>query len=258
MQEQNLLFYKEYEQFYTMAARSDVFRRFCAEAFGEDLSQDGFSDIGQINKILEYMPQKEEVHILDIGCGNGKMLGYLQKKTDAFIHGFDYSQEAIRTAKLLFPIRSDFRRGLIGGIDYPDNSFDMIISMDSMYFADHMGKFVGQLWKWLRTGGVFFCAYQEGDVMPKTEHANTSELAKALQNNGIAFELSDITKDCYELLKRKREAAILFQKDFLQAGEKDWYDMLLMQTECACEPFDSFRTKMARYLFIAKKEPEGI
>ncbi len=29
--------------------------------------------------------------------------------------------------------------------------------------------------------------------------------------------------------------------------------MLLMQTECALEPFEVFRGKMARYLFTAKK-----
>lgn len=254
MKEQDLLFYNEYEQFYTMTSKSDVFRRFCAEAFGEDFSQDGFSDIKQINRILEYIPQKEDLHILDIGCGNGKMLGYLQKKTGAFIHGFDYSRKAVRTAKQLFPDRSDFRRELIDNADYPKDSFDMILSMDSMYFTNHMRKFVGQIWKWMRSGGVFFCAYQEGDVIPKTENADTSELAKALRENHISFTVSDITKDCYELLKRKRAAAVSFRKDFLQAGEKDWYDMLLMQTECACEPWENFQQKMARYLFVAEKD----
>ena len=89
MDKKELLFYEAYEEFYLMAETSAAFSAFCREAFGEDLSQDGFSDIGQINMILPYIPQREDVHILDIGCGNGKMLGYLQKRTDAFIHGFD-------------------------------------------------------------------------------------------------------------------------------------------------------------------------
>lgn len=253
MEDKNLLFYNEYERFYAMTDQSDIFRKFCEKAFGEDLSQDGFSDIQQIDRILKYVPQKKEAHILDIGCGNGKMLGYLQKKTGAFIHGFDYSQKAIETAGQLFPHRSDFRRGVIGQVDYPDDSFDVIVSMDSMYFADHMGRFVGQLWKWLRSGGTFFCGYQEGDVMPKTDSVDTSELAKAFRDNGIAFEVTDITKECYELLKRKREAAMLFREEFLQAGEKDWYDLLLMQTECTCEPFEHFQKKMSRYIFVAEK-----
>lgn len=253
MSEQNLLFYQEYEQFYTMSASSEVFGEFCRNAFGEDFSQDGFSDIQQIDRILNYIPQKEELHFLDIGCGNGKMLGYLQKKTGAYIHGFDYSQNAIQTAKKLYPETSDFRRGVIGEIEYPDNSFDLVISMDSMYFAKDMSAFVGQIWRWLGDGGVFFCGYQEGDVMARTENENTTELAKALIRHGIDFEVINITGECYELLKRKREAATALREKFYQAGEKDWYEMLMGQTECACKSFEEFCKEMARYLFVAEK-----
>ena len=97
-----LLFYEEYEQFYMMAKESVAFREFCRKAFGEDFSQDGFSDISQIDRILPYVPKDGQAHILDIGCGNGKVLGYIQKKTGAYIHGFDYSGKAIETARELF------------------------------------------------------------------------------------------------------------------------------------------------------------
>ena len=253
MSQKELLFYNEYEQFYTMSGSSEVFQKFCMKAFGEDFSQDGFSDVSQINRILEYIPKNSDVHILDIGCGNGKMLGYLQRNTGAYIHGFDYSEMAIQTAQRLYPEKSDFRRGVIGEIDYPDNSFDVITSMDSMYFAENMTRFLGQIWKWLRAGGTFFCGYQEGDVMPKTENVNTVELAKAFRNHGIDFEVVDITMECYELLKRKREAAISLEEEFSRAGEKDWFDMLMGQTECACKPYEEFCREMARYIFVARK-----
>lgn len=253
MQDQELLFYNEYEKFYTMSEASEVFGKFCKKAFGEDFSQDGFSDIRQIDRILGYLPQEGEIHILDIGCGNGKMAGYLQKKTGAYIHGFDYSWNAIQTAERLYPVKSDFRRGVIGETNYPDNSFNMVISMDSMYFAKDISSFVGQIWGWLRQNGIFFCGYQEGDVMPKTENVDTTELAKALRNNGIAYKVTDITEECYELLKKKREAAISLREDFYKAGERNWYDMLICQTECACKPFEEFCKEMARYIFVAEK-----
>lgn len=253
MGEQELLFYKEYERFYTMADRSEVFRKFCMKAFGADFSQDGFSDVRQVNKILEYLPEKRDLHILDIGCGNGKMLGYLQKKTGAFIHGFDYSHRAVHTAQKQYPEKSDFRIGAIGEIVYPDNCFDVVISMDSIYFAKDMASFVAQIWRWLRKDGIFFCAYQEGDVMPKTENEETTEMAKAFRENGIDFEVSNITAECYKLLKRKREAALFLQTEFFQSGEMEWYNMLMGQTEFICKPFDAFCEEMARYLFVAKR-----
>ena len=102
MEDTKLLFFDEYEQFYKMTGNSKVFKAFCRDAFGQDFSQDGFSDLRQIDRIVRFVPAGEDVHILDVGCGNGKMLGYLQEKTNAFIHGFDYSGNAIDSAKKMF------------------------------------------------------------------------------------------------------------------------------------------------------------
>ena len=145
MEKKELLFYDVYKEFYEMARISNTFKIFCKEAFGEDFSQDGFSDIKQIDMILNYIPKKENVHILDIGCGNGKMLAYLQKRTGAYIHGFDYSKTAIETAKSLFFENAEFRKGVIGEIDYQEEKFDVIISMDTIYFAEDVCAFVSQI-----------------------------------------------------------------------------------------------------------------
>lgn len=194
------------------------------------------------------------MHILDIGCGNGKMLGYLQKKTGAYIHGFDYSGEAIKTAEALFTDRADFREGVMGEVDYEENSFDVITSMDTMYFAKDMSAFVAQVKKWLKKDGVFFVGYQEGDVMPRTESAETTVLAQALQQNGLPYEVTDITRQTYELLQKKREAALAHEKEFLEEQQKDWFDLLLFQTDCVTENYEEFAGQMARYLFVARKE----
>ena len=188
MNKNDLLFYSAYEEFYTMAVKSRAFQAFCHDAFGEDFSQDGFSDIEQINKILQYIPKRDNVHILDIGCGNGKMLGYLQKNTGAFIHGFDYSEKAIETARKLYPVNAEFREGIIGEIEYLSEQFNVVISMDTMYFAQDMAAFVAQIKRWMKSNGVFFAGYQEGDVMPKTKNFHTTVLAEALRRNGLQYE----------------------------------------------------------------------
>lgn len=247
------LFYNEYQQFYQMAAASEVFRKYCRKAFGEDFSQDGFSDIHQIERILGYIPEKEEIHILDIGCGNGKMLGYLQKCTDAYIHGFDYSSHAIQTACTLYPHKSEFRIGTMDEIEYADNSFDVIVSMDTMYFVKDIAGFIARINRWLCKGGVFFAGYQEGDVMPKTADENTTELAKALKKNKIAYEVYSITDECYKLLQRKRSAAEFYKKEFENAGEIAWYEMLMQQTDCIKKPYAEFSKEMARYLYMFRK-----
>ncbi|MBO4845144.1 MAG: methyltransferase domain-containing protein [Lachnospiraceae bacterium] len=253
MSSKELLFYDEYEHFYEMADRSSAFKSFCRDAFGEDFSQDGFSDIRQINRIIDHIPKGRDVHILDIGCGNGKMLGYLQKKTEAYIHGFDYSVNAINTAKKLYKTNADFRQGIIGDIEYPSEQFDVITSMDSMYFAPDMERFLLQAMKWLKKDGVMFVCYQEGDVMPKTDNMNTTVLARALQKNSIRYEAKDITKETYDLLKRKRETALSYRKDFEDEGNTEWFDLLMIQTDCVTEPYEMFAGKMARYIYVIRK-----
>lgn len=253
MNNSDLLFKNEYEEFYAMAAHSQTFQGFCRDAFGEDFSQDGFSDIKQIDMILPYIPDREDVHILDIGCGNGKMLGYLQSKTNAFIHGFDYSKEAIKTAKMLYPANSQFEEGIIGEVEYPTDSFDVITSMDTMCFARDMTAFAAQIKKWLKADGILFVGYQEGEIMPKTENAQTTELARALSKNQMPYQVMDITKQTYDLLKKKREAAIAHQSEFEAENHKNWFDMLMFQTEYITQPYEEFAKKLARYIYIVRK-----
>lgn len=254
MNKRDLLFYDAYEEFYKMTKESKAFQRFCEDAFGEDFSQDGFSNINQVNMILQYIHQKENVHILDIGCGNGKMLGYLQRQTGAYIHGFDYSGNAIETARELFPVNAEFEEAVIGEIDYPAESFEVIISMDTMYFAKDMVAFVSQIKKWLKKDGVFFVGYQEGDVMAKTENADTTVLAKALLSNGMQYEVTDITRETYDLLKVKRVSALENKEVFEVEGHQKWYEMLMGQTECVCGTFEEFERKMKRYVYVVRKK----
>ena len=253
MNKKELLFYDAYEAFYAMAKESNAFQSFCKDAFGEDFSQDGFSNKEQIDMILQYIPQNDDVHILDIGCGNGKVLGYLQKKTKSFIYGFDYSDEAIKTAQRLFPENAEFREGIIGQIEYPEEKFDVIISLDTLYFATDMTAFVAQVKRWMKKDGVFFVGYQEGDVIPKTPNSHTTMLAKALKANDMIYEAIDISCQTYELLKTKRESALKHQAMFEEEGNSQWFDMLIGQTEYINQSFEQFNRKMARYIYVIRK-----
>ncbi|MEE0265542.1 MAG: class I SAM-dependent methyltransferase [Acutalibacteraceae bacterium] len=252
MKNSDLLFYNEYEAFYDMTSKSKAFSDFCTTAFGEDFSQDGFSDISQIDRILKYIPV-HNADILDIGCGNGKMLKYLQKKTNANIYGFDYSENAINNAINFNLKNSEFKTGVIGEIEYPKNKFDVIISMDTIYFAKDIKSFVSQVKSWLKPNGVFFVAYQEGDVMPKTECIETTEISKALISTNMKYEVIDITEETYNLLRKKRASAILHKEGFEQEGNKQWYDMLVAQTEYSECSYEEFKKKMSRYIFVARK-----
>ena len=248
-----LSFYNGYEKFYTMAKESKCFKKFCEVAYGVDFSQDGFNDINQINLILEFFPKTNDLSILDIGCGNGKMLKYLQSRIGGHIYGFDFSENAINTARADYINKSDFRIGAIGEVNYPIEMFDIIISMDTIYFATDMSTFIRQIYSWLKVGGVIFIGYQEGDIMAKTKNSETTVLAKSIKENNLKYDVIDYTKQSYDMLCHKRKTTIDFEDNFIQENLQDWYSLLLSQTNCITVPYDEYVKHNARYIYIIKK-----
>lgn len=250
---EDLMFYSAYEDFYSMAAKSAAFGEYCREAFGEDFSQDGFSDISQINRIIKMLPDRPESDILDIGCGNGKLLRYLRQELSCRIFGFDYSENAIKTAKALNNADSNFRVGVSDDIIYPDESFDAVLSMDSIYFTNDMPKLIGKIFSWLKPNGIFIAGYEEGDVMPRTLSADTSVIAQSFRKNRIEYTYEDISEETYGMLCRKRETIQKYKSKFDKEGISMWYDVVLHQTDSVLKGYEEYHKNNARYIFKAIK-----
>lgn len=250
---EELLFYNAYESFYDMANESKCFKKYCTAAYGANFSQDGFSDINQINLIFDYAPKTDDLHILDIGCGNGKMLKYLQSRIGGYIYGFDFSEIAIRTARSENISKSEFKEGIIGEIDYLPDMFNLIISMDTVYFAKDMTNFLGQVYIWLKNDGIFFIGYQEGDIMPKTDNCDTTVLVKALNANNFKYDVIDYTRQTYDMLNHKRKTIIDFHDDFIDENLQDWYSIILNQTNSAAVSYEEYKAHNARNIFVAGK-----
>lgn len=250
---EELLFYCEYQDFYKMADKNEIFKTYCKKAFGEDFSQDGFSDIKQLYKILGMVELDAKACVLDIGCGNGKMLEYIHNKVGAEIYGFDYSEIAIESAVRRIGNNGNFQVALIGEVEYQENQFDLITSMDTMYFAPDMSALISQICKWLKPNGSFICGYQEGDIIDKTVNHDTTELARAFRNNGLKYSVIDYTKETYEMLRHKREVIISMKDDFKKAGIYIWYKVIKGQTNSILGSYDEYRKKNARYIYVYRK-----
>ena len=63
-------------------------------------------------------------------------------------------------------------------------------------------------------------------MMPKTENVRTTVLAEAFDRCGIRYEAE---------------------------GNREWFDLLMLQTDCVTEPFEVFARKMARYIYVVRK-----
>jgi 2-polyprenyl-3-methyl-5-hydroxy-6-metoxy-1,4-benzoquinol methylase len=101
--------------------------------------------------IKKYLIKKEEVNILDIGCGTGLMLNELEKLGKT--HGMDMSNEAISFSKEIFS--GEVKQGsLPDKIPFGTNSFDLITLLDVIEHVEDDVEALQEISKRLSIGGV--------------------------------------------------------------------------------------------------------
>lgn len=126
-------------------------------------------------ELLESAPSGRPVRVLDVGCGRGVMLAYLQEQlADLFgdaeveVHGMDVIDHGVQddgffeaTTELLTARLPDVawhdRLRAVGVQDpwpYDDGSFDVIVSNQVLEHVDDHARFFAEIRRTLRDGGV--------------------------------------------------------------------------------------------------------
>ena len=210
-----------YERYYDAMTRSRAHAAFCERVFGRNLCQHGFADMTQLDALIEAARLGPGQAALDLGCGNGMIAEYISDRTGAHVTGLDYIPAAIRHAQARTAAKSDrlsFMVGDINALDLEDGAYDVIISIDTMYFSNDTTATIGQLLAALRPGGRMAILFSHGREpwVPVEEFAvetlppDKTPLAVALRANGLIFETWDFTDDEYRLaLLRKQVLAEL-------------------------------------------------
>jgi SAM-dependent methyltransferase len=205
-----------YERFYAAVPSSRVHALFCERAFGLDLGQHGFADLAQLDALIEATSLRQGQRTLDLGCGDGRIAEYLSDRTGAHLTGLDYIPEAIRLARERTAAKSDrlsFVVGDLNALDLPADEFDVILSVDTVYFCQDYARTISQLAVALRPGGrmVFLYSYGwEPTAPPEEFDAETlaperTPLAEALRPNGLGIRTQDLTAaDCRLARSRRR------------------------------------------------------
>ncbi len=96
-------------------------------------------------KFFKMIKPLRPVSILDVGCGEGFTLKKLEeKKIGKKAEGIDYSSDAIKIGKKIYP-ELTLSKGDVYGLKYPDNSFDLIICTEVLEHLDDPEKAVQEM-----------------------------------------------------------------------------------------------------------------
>jgi len=236
-----------YKDFYIAIEHSQAFSECCRLVFGKDLGQHDFSDINQIHRMLEIVKLDETSHVLDIGCGNGKMAEYISDLTQAWVTGVDYIAEAIDQALKRTEgkrERLDFKVGNIGTLDFKDASFDVLLSIDSIYFDDP--KTILASWKrLLKPTGEMVMFYLSLDG---------SDLSIPLKENGLPYDAYDISKQNWEHQQLKYRVISGMRKAFADEGNTFIWENLMEESVASPEPYNPDVSSVKRYLYHVKRD----
>jgi len=141
---------------------------------------------------------KENDQVLEIGFGNGKLMPWLWRYGDGIrIFGIDFSQDMVNAAseilkKEINEHRIEVKCAGISRIPYPDQFFNRIVSINTIYFWPQPETDIKELKRVLRTGGKVVIAFRpksDAEKLPVTRFGfrlfEEEELIKLFSNCGF-------------------------------------------------------------------------
>jgi SAM-dependent methyltransferase len=228
---QDQTMYEFYRRYYAAVQTSQAHAVFCEQAYGENLCQHGFMDREQFDYMLDALQLTTGEKVLELGCGNGMVAERISDRTGAHIMGIDYIPEAIRQANERTRekrARLVFEVGDIGKLDFPPGAFDVMLSVDTLYFND-LTQTLEQSKQMLHAGGRMGIYYTHGiwedpSYPPESLLPDQTPLAEALLRLDLPFEWRDFTRQDHDLAERKIAALERLKPVFEAEGNQFLYD----------------------------------
>ncbi len=245
-----------YREYYTITAKSQVYARFCEELYGRNLCQTDFSDMSQIELLFDVARIQPGDRVLDLGCGSGLFAEYLSDRTGAKVWGVDYVPEAVQQAQQRTIAKRDrlaFQVGNFDHLDFPAGSFDLLISIDTLYMPNDLPATLKVLDRMLKANGkmlVFYLTILFDPNKPRdTLQPEHTDLAIALGKAGLPYRTWDLNEPTFHLMRKKHQLAKAMRADFEAEGTLFLYDHLMAESDSGTAPYDAQKVNISRYLY---------
>ena len=248
----NPLWVYEYNNFFSIAEKSNAHALFCEKVYGKNLCQHGLADIFQLNKMLEVLGLTDSDRVLDLGCGNGFITEYLQEQTGAFFEGLDISEEAIGQARKRTETKNEqltFSVGNINRLDFNPQTFSAVVAIDTLYYVNNLEESLKKIIEIIKPNGqmgLFFTQWinnleDKASLLPE----NTS-LAMLLKKYNLKFTSFDLTEHEAEHWRKKVDVLEQLKPKFEKEGNLDLYNYRYSE---AVRYADWDSSKRSRYLY---------
>jgi ubiquinone/menaquinone biosynthesis C-methylase UbiE len=248
-----------YTRFYRAVATSAANAEYCERVYGRNLCQHGFADLSHLDHLIEVSGIAGGTAVLDLGCGNGMIAETISDRTGARVTGIDFVERAIRDAQTRTAAKRDrltFYMMDMSHLDFPPASFDVVVSVDTLYFTD-ICETLRPIIPMLRPGGRFVAFFDQscGPDKPLEDYPKDliapdgTELALALQQLGLSYRTWDYTAQMLAHLRRRRPVLAELKPQFEAEGNLFLYESHLGEANGIERAYSHDAGK--RYLYLA-------
>ena len=132
--------------------------------------------------------------VLEVGCGPGIGLGYLAKKAKRVI-GSDYDANIVKIAQNYYTDRVDILQSDAQYLPFKDNTFDVVILFEAIYYLPYPEKFLDECKRILKKEGlVLICTANKNwegfNSSPfSVKYFSVPELLNLFKTNNFEVEL---------------------------------------------------------------------
>jgi SAM-dependent methyltransferase len=248
---------KRYSSYLMRAAESAAHATFCRRVFGKNLCQANMMDMGQLEILLDALCLSTDNKVLDLACGMGEIAEYISNTTGAHVVGVDIAQEALMVAQERTRQkrgRLEFLYGDLNDLDFPPASFDAIVAIAAVHFADDLDETLRQLKNFLTPEGqigIFTFQYASDSDDADALLPEYTDLARALQKNSFDFQTWDFTEREIEIRRKQLQEAKNLLGDFQAEGNLDLIEDRIEECEIDLPYLEAGLKR--RYLYHAKR-----
>lgn len=140
---------------------------------------------------LEFVEGKD---VLEVACGPGQGLGYLQKKAKRVVGG-DVDSNIVKCAKDYYRERVEILEFDAHNLPFEANSFDVVILFEAIYYLARPEKFLSECRRVLRKEGLVLLCSANKDrpgFFPSSysfKYFSPPELVKLFEQHGFSVEI---------------------------------------------------------------------
>jgi ubiquinone/menaquinone biosynthesis C-methylase UbiE len=117
-------------------------------------------------ELLRHSNLSASSRVLEVGCGTGNYIHSIAETIGCACHGIEPSEQMLLMARGQGP-NVDFSRGSAESLDFPDNTFDLVFSVDVIHHVTDRPAYIKEALRVLRPGGKLCTATDSEEIIRK-------------------------------------------------------------------------------------------